>query len=48
VNIGAGDPASAYLQKPFSLETLSRTIRELLDTKQPGLTRLIPQPNTTR
>lgn len=48
VNIGAGDPASAYLQKPFTLETLARTIRELLDTTQTGLTRPISQPNTAR
>jgi CheY-like chemotaxis protein len=48
VNIGAGDPASAYLQKPFTLETLARTIRELLDTTQTGVTRPIPQPNTAR
>jgi signal transduction histidine kinase/ActR/RegA family two-component response regulator len=31
VGIGAGDPASAYLQKPFTPETLAKTIRELLD-----------------
>ena len=48
VNIGSGDPSSAYLQKPFTLETLARAIRELLDTKQTGLTRAIPQPNQAR
>jgi CheY-like chemotaxis protein len=31
VGIGSGDPASAYLQKPFTPEALARTIRELLD-----------------
>jgi signal transduction histidine kinase len=31
VGIGSGDPASAYLQKPFTPEVLARTIRELLD-----------------
>lgn len=31
VGIGAGDSASAYLQKPFTPETLAKTIRELLD-----------------
>lgn len=48
VQIGAGDPSSAYLQKPFTLETLARTIRELLDVKETGVTRPMPQPNTPR
>ncbi|MDH4237284.1 MAG: response regulator, partial [Nitrospira sp.] len=33
VGLGAGDPASAYLQKPFAPETLARAIRDLLDWK---------------
>jgi two-component system cell cycle sensor histidine kinase/response regulator CckA len=36
VDIGAGDPASAYLQKPFDPATLARTIREILDWKPPS------------
>jgi signal transduction histidine kinase len=31
VGIGAGDPSSAYIQKPFTPEALAQTIRELLD-----------------
>jgi CheY-like chemotaxis protein len=31
VGLGAGDPASGYLQKPFTPEALARAIRELLD-----------------
>lgn len=38
VDIGAGDPASAYLQKPFDPATLARTIREILDWKPPSRT----------
>ena len=48
VNIRAGDPSSAYLQKPFTLDTLARTIRELLDIKPIGVTRPIPQLDTAR
>ncbi len=33
VGIGAGDPASAYLQKPFTPEALASSVRELLDMK---------------
>ena len=33
VGIGAGDPASAYLQKPFTPEALANSVRELLDVK---------------
>ena len=33
VGIGAGDPASAYLQKPFTPEALASSVRELLDVK---------------
>ncbi|MCP9446962.1 MAG: response regulator [Nitrospira sp.] len=36
--IGANDQASAYVQKPFTPETLARTIRELLDGKAGGST----------
>jgi len=35
-NIGAGDPHSAYLQKPFMPETLAKTIRELLAFDESG------------
>jgi signal transduction histidine kinase/ActR/RegA family two-component response regulator len=31
VGIGSGDPASAYLQKPFTPEALANVIRDLLD-----------------
>lgn len=33
VGIGAGDPGSAYLQKPFTPEALASSVRELLDVK---------------
>jgi len=33
VGIGDGDPASAYLQKPFTPEALASCVRELLDVK---------------
>ena len=33
VGIGAGDPAGAYLQKPFTPEALASSVRELLDMK---------------
>jgi CheY-like chemotaxis protein len=33
VGIGGDDPASAYLQKPFTLETLGRAVRTLLDQR---------------
>jgi len=33
VGIGAGDPASAFLQKPFTPEALASSVRELLDMK---------------
>jgi CheY-like chemotaxis protein len=33
VGIGDGDPASAYLQKPFTPEALAGCVRELLDVK---------------
>lgn len=35
-NVGAGDPRSAYLQKPFMPEALAKTIRELLDEDASG------------
>lgn len=38
IGIGAGDPASAYLQKPFTPEALAKTIRELLDWKPASTT----------
>lgn len=48
VGIGADDPASAYLQKPFTPEALAKVIRDLLDVQparaiQPPET--IPQPS---
>ncbi|THJ18934.1 MAG: response regulator [Nitrospira sp. CG24B] len=33
VGIGAGDPASAFLQKPITPEALASSVRELLDMK---------------
>lgn len=33
VGIGAGDPGSAYLQKPFTPEALASSVRELLNVK---------------
>lgn len=38
VGIGADDQASAYVRKPFTPETLARTIRELLDGNVRGST----------
>ncbi len=46
VGIGAGDPASAYLQKPFTPETLAKTIRELLDLKPASSAKALQQPET--
>lgn len=37
VNVGAGDPASTYLQKPFLPGRLAKTIRDLLEYR-PGRT----------
>lgn len=48
VGIGAGDPASAYLQKPFTPETLAKTIRELLDLKPASRAKALQQPETIR
>jgi CheY-like chemotaxis protein len=44
VGIGAGDPASAYLQKPFTPEALASSVRELLDMKPTNRTRVNQQP----
>lgn len=44
VGIGAGDPASAYLQKPFTPEALASSVRELLDAKPTHPIRGNPQP----
>jgi len=44
VGVGADEPSSAYLQKPFTLEGLSRSIRALLDQDSAGAPRpLSPQ-----
>ena len=43
VGIGAGDPGSAYLQKPFTPESLAKVIRDLLDTPQPRASKTIPE-----
>ena len=44
VGIGAGDPASAYLQKPFTPEALASSVRELLDAKTTNPMRVRQQP----
>jgi CheY-like chemotaxis protein len=44
VGIGAGDPASAFLQKPFTPEALASSVRELLDMKLTTGTRGDHQP----
>ena len=46
VGIGAGDPSSAYLQKPFTPEALAKTIRDLLDLTPANTTRANRQPET--
>lgn len=46
VGIGAGDPASAYLQKPFTPEALAKMIRDLLDLQQASATKAIREPET--
>jgi CheY-like chemotaxis protein len=48
VGIGAGDPASAYLQKPFTPEALARIIRELLDMQPASATPAVRQAETAR
>ena len=44
VGIGAGDPGSAYLQKPFTPEALASSVRELLDVKPKNRMRVSQQP----
>ena len=44
VGIGAGDPASAYLQKPFTPEALANSVRELLDVKPTNRMKVSQQP----
>ena len=46
VGIGAGDPASAFLQKPFTPEALACSVRELLDMKPATRMRGNQQPET--
>ena len=46
VGIGAGDPASAFLQKPFTPEALACSVRELLDMKPATPMRGNQQPET--
>ncbi len=48
VGIGAGDPASAYLQKPFTPEALARIIRGLLDMQPASATPAVRQGETAR
>ena len=43
VGIGAGDPASAYLQKPFTPEALASSVRELLDVEPTNRMRVSQQ-----
>ncbi|BFU89106.1 MAG: hypothetical protein NTAFB01_02930 [Nitrospira sp.] len=43
VGIGAGDPASAYLQKPFTPEALASSVRELLDAEPTNRMRVSQQ-----
>ncbi|WP_176697856.1 response regulator [Candidatus Nitrospira nitrosa] len=44
VGVGAGDTAIAYLQKPFTTETLAGTVRHLLDQTSRGQVRQGPAP----
>ncbi|MBX3330768.1 MAG: response regulator [Nitrospira sp.] len=46
VGIGAGDPASAYLQKPFTPEALASSVRGLLDVNPTDLMRVSQQPES--
>ncbi|WHZ27481.1 MAG: Sensory box histidine kinase/response regulator [Nitrospira sp.] len=46
VGIGAGDPTSAYLQKPFTPEALASSVRELLDVKSINRMRVSQQPTS--
>jgi signal transduction histidine kinase/ActR/RegA family two-component response regulator len=48
VGIAAGDPASAYLQKPFTPEALAKTIRDLLDFEPAGTSQVVRQSGTNR
>ncbi|MGC4096622.1 MAG: response regulator [Nitrospira sp.] len=47
VGVGAGDAASAYLQKPFTPETLASSVRELLDVKPTNRARGKRQPEAS-
>jgi signal transduction histidine kinase len=48
VGVGANEPASAYLQKPFTLENLARTVRTLLDQQPVTGSTTTPQAETMR
>jgi CheY-like chemotaxis protein len=48
IGVGADEPASAYLQKPFTLEGLSRSIRTLLDQDSATAPRPLSPQATTR
>ena len=47
VGVGAGDPASAYLQKPFTPEALASSVRELLDVKPTARAKANRQPEAS-
>ena len=47
VGVGADDPASAYLQKPFTPEALASSVRELLDVKPTNRARANRQPEAS-
>jgi CheY-like chemotaxis protein len=46
VGIGSGDPASAYLQKPFTPEALAKVIRDLLDQPKASAAAVMREPAT--
>ena len=46
IGIGADDPASAYLQKPFTPQALASSVRELLDMQPTNRLRDTQQPES--